>query len=145
MAAIKPLDRSMEKWKRQSAVSQVEFEAGVNNPRSDWMTQTQAAEQNYEAGVTAAIGRKAFSKGVAKAGTAKWQQNTIVKGSPRWAQGINLSGPAYAEGFKPYHDVISALSLPKRGPKGDPGNIQRVAIIAKALHDKKIELQTRGG
>lgn len=143
MAAIKPLDRTMDKWIRQSQASQPEYEAGVNNPKSDWATQTAAAEKNYAQGVQAAIGRGAFGKGVKKAGTDKWKLNTIQKGSPRWAQGISLSGNAYIDGFSPYHSLISGLTLPPRGPKGDPKNIERVRVVADALHKKKLELQSR--
>lgn len=143
MAAIKPLDRTMDKWIRQSQASQPEYEAGVNNPRRDWKTATVAAEDNYQAGVTAAIGRKAFGKGVAKAGTDKWKRNTIEKGSPRWAQGISLSGNAYIDGFSPYHSVIAGITLPPRGPRGAAKNIERVRVIADALHKKKLELQSR--
>lgn len=140
---IKPLEQTAEKWIRISQASAPDYVAGVQNPRSDWAKQTAAAEKNYEAGVQASIARKGFSKGVVKAGTAKWQQNTIEKGSARWPQGISIAGPAYVAGFSPYHSVIAGLTLPARGPKGDPRNIDRVRVVTEALHKKKVELQSR--
>ncbi len=141
MANIKPLDRTVKKWIRQSESSEPEYRAGVENPSGDWAEKTAAAEQNYEAGVRAAISRKGFSKGVVAAGTAKWKRNTLEKGPSRWTQGIALGMDAYRKGFQPYHDKIASLVLPARGPKGDPKNIQRVTAVTTALHDLKKQLQ----
>jgi len=63
------------------------YEEGVRNPRRDWKTETMAAEKNYEEGVTAAIKRKAFGKGVSKAGT-EHQQSQTIKNINRWSEGI---------------------------------------------------------
>jgi len=142
MADIKSMDRTVEKWQRQSAVSQSEYEAGVNDPKSDWAKNTAAAENAYNQGVQAAISRKAFGKGVTKAGTARWKEQTLAKGASRWSQGISLSGDAYSTGFAPYREVIAKTVLPSRGAKGDSNNIQRVAVLAKALHDKKVSIQS---
>lgn len=141
MPAVKSLDRISSKWARVAAVSQGEYEEGVKNPRVDWAEATKAAEANYERGVQAAIQRKSFGKGVSKAGTAKWQTNTLTKGPSRWAGGIQISEQAYQSGFAPYREVIMRTVLPPRGPKGDPKNIQRVAVLADALHKERISRQ----
>ena len=141
MPPVKSLDRISAKWSRVAQVSQQEFTDGVQNPRKDWAKATQEAEGNYERGVQASIQRKAFGKGVGKAGTDKWQQATLEKGSTRWAEGISLSTGAYETGFAPYREVIQRTTLPPRGPKGDPKNIQRVAAVANALHAEKLKRQ----
>lgn len=138
MPAVKPLDRISDKWARVAAVSTPEYEAGIANPRRPWAEATADAESSYEQGVQAAISRKAFAKGVRNAGNAKWQNAAMTKGKDRWAAGIAGSKEAYSRGFAPYRTVIENVQLPARGPKGDPKNIQRVAIIAKALHDAKL-------
>lgn len=140
MPPVKDLDRTAEKWARVAQGAQAEYTAGVESPRKSWATQTAAAEPNYEQAVQAAITRKAFGKGVKAAGDTKWSDNTLAKGPARWAQGINLAQDAYKAGFAPYRAVIVGLTLPARGPKGDPKNIQRVALVAKALHDKKRQM-----
>lgn len=139
MANIKSLDRIEEKWKRVAAGAGEEYRVGIENPRTDWASATRSAESQYNAGVQAAIARKAFGKGVTKAGTAKWQAMALAKGPSRWSEGIGLSGDAYRAGFEPYARVIAGLALPARGAKGDPKNIARVAAVAKALHDEKIK------
>lgn len=141
MAAIKPLDRTAAKWARVSSGASNEYLEGVKNPRADWEEQTRNAEPAYEAGIQAAISRKAFGKGVSKAGTKKWQEKSITLGPARYATGVQAAQAAYRDGFAPYREVIANLTLPARGPKGDPNNLQRVAIIAKALHEKKLQLE----
>jgi len=138
MPAVKPLDRISAKWRRVASVSQPEYEAGIANPRSDWKTATIKATPAYEAGVQAAIQQKRFQAGVEAAGTSKWQRNALEKGPARWAEGINLSGDAFEAGFAPFRAVIERTVLPPRGPKGSPQNIQRVAVIANALHKEKM-------
>ena len=140
MPAIKSLDRISKKWARVAAVSQENYTEGINNPRADWKTQTLAAEKNYDAAIQKAISQKRFGKGVSAAGTEKWKRNALEKGPARWSQGIAVSTDAFEKGFAPYAEVIKNTTLPARGPKGDPANINRVAVMAKALHDKKESL-----
>lgn len=144
MANIKPLDRTATKWARVSSGAQQEYLEGVQNPRADWETETRAAEKTYEQGIQNSLSRKAFGKGVAKAGTAKWQERATTLGPARYSTGVQAAQNAYREGFAPYREVIQNLQLPARGPKGDPSNIQRVAAVAKALHDKKLQLEAQG-
>ena len=140
MPAVKPLDRISSKWARVAAASQSEYEEGIKNPRKSWSAETAKAESAYEAGIQQAISKKRFSAGVKKAGDAKWQENALAKGPARWSQGIGLSTAAYEQGFAPFRAVIEGITLPARGPKGDPKNIRRVEVIAKALHEKKLAM-----
>lgn len=139
MARVKDPTLSAAKWVRRAGSAGPEYEEGIRNPRAPWAASTAAAENRYKAGVTAAIGRGAFGKGVRKAGDSKWSDNALAKGPARFTQGVAIAENAYREGFAPYAAVINGLSLPERGPKGDPNNIQRVAVIAKALHEHKIK------
>lgn len=142
MPAVKDLSRIADKWARVAAVSQEEYREGIANPRKNWQEETLKAEGNYDRGVQVAIQQKRFGKGVSRAGNAKWQQNSLEKGVPRWAQGISVSKQAYMDGFAPYRAVLERLQLPPRGPKGDPKNIQRVSAVTEALHNEKLQ---RGG
>lgn len=141
MADIKSAARSTEKWRRQSQASQPEYQAGVKETKKDWKQNTLDAADNYETGVTAAIADKRFQNGVDRAGTAKWRENTLLKGPARWADGINKSGDAYEKGFAPFRAAIQNLTLPPRGPKGSPQNIQRVVAVAQTLHETKLALK----
>jgi len=138
MANIKSMSRISDKWTRVASGAGQEYQEGVENPRADWATETAKAEGAYQQGVQAAISRGAFGKGVKKAGTSKWQTNAINKGPSRYSEGVRLSTDAYDVGFAPYREIIAKTTLPARGPKGDPKNITRVAVMAKALHDGKL-------
>ncbi|MCK4626063.1 MAG: hypothetical protein KAV00_12175 [Phycisphaerae bacterium] len=142
MPEIKSMDRIKDAWKRRSAASTPDYTAGIQNPRKDWASETVAAEENYNAGVQAAVARGAFGKGVADAGTDKWKRNALSKGVQRWASGIALAENAYVAGFTPYAQVIANTTLPPRGPKGDPKNIERVRVMADALHQEKVRRTT---
>lgn len=139
MPAIKALDRIGEKWSRVTAAATSDYTAGVTNPRVDWADATAKADKNYASGVQAAVSAGRFAKGVRAAGTQKWQNAAQEKGTQRFASGVQLARSAYETGFAPYRTVIANLSLPARGPKGDPANIQRVAAVATALRNEKLK------
>ena len=140
MPPVKPLDKISKKWVRVSSQSGESYKEGIESTQKDWADATAGAESNYEAGVTAAISQKRFSAGVRRAGTAKWKANALAKGPTRFGEGVRLAENAYATGFAPYREVILNTTLPDRLPKGDPGNIDRVRVMAAALRAKKVEL-----
>jgi len=139
MPKVKSLSMISEKWARQSGSATQSYVEGVQNPRTDWATATQDANENYKKGIQQSIAQDRFKKGVARAGTGAWQNGALNKGPARWAEGISKSTGAYEQGFEPYRNVIERTQLPKRAPKGDPSNINRVSVMAKALHDEKLK------
>lgn len=140
MPTVKSASEIASKWGRVTPGRSEDYQSGVTNPTKDWETNTKAAEDRYKDGVTKASARGAFGKGVAKAGTKKWQEKATTIGVNRWAEGVQAGQDAYAEGFAPYADVISRTTLPARYPKGDSRNINRVTVMAKAMRDKKESL-----
>lgn len=136
---IVPSARSIAaKWARVTPEREPDYEAGVRNPRRDWEQGAAAAEDAYEDGVKKAIARKAFGKGVHRTGTAGQQRKTIEKGLPRWGEGVRLAEDDMANAMEDVVRVLEGISLPKRYPKGDPRNIERVKVINVALHKMKI-------
>lgn len=127
-----------EKWTRVTPMRAADYEAGVRNPRRDWKIETAAAEPRYKEGVVKAAGEGRFGKGVTRVGTTKWQRKAIDVGVGRFGSGVAVAGPDYEEGFEPYRAVIAGLTLPERYTTGDPRNIRRVEVIAKALHERKV-------
>lgn len=138
MADIKPLDAIVEKYGRVTPARARDYEYGVRNPVKDWATEASAAEEVWAAATADAARRRAFSRGVTAVGTPGWQTAAIEKGIPRWGPGITVGIPKYRTGFARYHDVIARTILPPRLPTGDPGNIERVRVIAAALFDAKV-------
>ena len=137
MTQIKDIGKIAQKFADVTPQRAGEYEQGVMNPRRDWAQATAAAEQAYKDGVAAAASRGSFGKGVRKAGTAKQQAGVQKKGKDRFGPGVAIAGPAYQEGFAPYHQVIASTPLPPRFARRDPRNLQRVAAIATALGKAK--------
>lgn len=137
MPAIKSTSSIAEKWARVTPQRAPDYESGIRNPKKDWAKTTIAANAAYKEGIQKSIAEDRFAKGVANAGTDKWQRKAIEVGPARYSQGVQVARPDYEKGFGPYRDIIEKTALPPRFAKGDPRNIQRVTAMAKALHDGK--------
>jgi len=139
MAAIRPVSEIAEKWARVTPGRASDYQAGVQNPKRDWAEATRAAEDAWIQGVQEAASQRRFSRGVARAGTEKWKKKALELGANRWGPGVAAARDDYEKGFAPYAEIIARTQLPPRGPKGDPKNIERVRVIAMALHEAKIK------
>ena len=137
MAKIRPLSDIAAKFATVTPQRADEYVKGVEASEVDWANATAAAEGAYNDGVTKAISRKAFGKGVKAAGSEKYKKGVREKGGQRFSAGVSLAGPAYAEGFAKFHQVIASTVLPPRFARRDPRNLQRVAAIATALGKAK--------
>lgn len=81
------------------------------------------------------MSNKSFGKGVARAGTAKWQKGATEKGPGRWTSGVAAAEDEYRQGMGAVIQVIEGTTLPPRGPKGDPKNYDRSRVLGTKLHD----------
>jgi hypothetical protein len=133
MAAIRPVDQIAKKWSTVTPLRTPDYEAGVRAPRTDWARETIAAVPAWEAGIQQAVVAKSFGKGVTKAGTGKWQANSLSKGTSRWGPGVQIAEDLYARGFAPYREAIARLTLPARFARRDPRNLARVAAVVDAM------------
>lgn len=133
MAFIRSIEQIARKFASVTPGRTEDYRFGVENPRTDWATATAAAEPAYEGGVTQAIAKKRFGKGVKAAGTEKWSRGATTKGTARWGPGVTLGEDAYRSGFAPYRDAIERVTLPPRYPRRDPRNLARVKAIVDAL------------
>jgi len=138
MTVIKPLSQIADKWAKNAAQSSDEYRQGVLNPRKDWATEAANAKDNWETGLTEAFARNAFAEGVQDAGTGKWKARASSVGPGRYRQGVSVAKPEFQAGFSRYHSVIAGLTLPPRGPKGSPENLDRVRVLAEALHNERV-------
>jgi len=139
MAEIRSLAKIVAKYQRVTPLKAKEYEEGVKDPKKIWADKAKAAEEAWAGGVTDAVARGAFSKGIEECGQAGYIEPALKKGVPRFRGGVEYGIPKYNRKIARYRDVIEATPLPPRGPKGDPRNIDRVAAIAAALHAEKIK------
>lgn len=142
MPAVKPLNIISSKWTERARTSGEDYRLGVERTQKDWAGNTSQAADNYREGVTQAIAANRFEQGVSAKGTAGWKADTLAKGPQRWIQGVQLSGDKYAQGFAPYHQVISNTQLPARGPRGSAQNYERSRVMGQALNTARVQRGT---
>ena len=133
MAFIRSIEQIAKKFAQVTPGRTEDYRMGVENPRRDWATATAAAENAYESGVTQAIAKKRFGKGVKKAGSETWQKGAIEKGTARWGPGVVLAQEKYARNFAPFRDAIERTTLPPRFARRDPRNLDRVKAVVNSL------------
>ncbi len=135
MARVRP--GGPQRWANRVQTATQDYAEGVANPRRSWQASTSAAQDAYKAGVTKAAAEGRFAKGVAKAGDEKWKRKATTVGAERFGPGAAAAVQDYQSGVAPYIQTIESTNLPPRGPKGDPRNIERVRVLADALHKRK--------
>lgn len=140
MVATKSAAEVAKKWAEVTPGRQQFYDAGVKAPKKDWADETAKSEAAYEQGISEALAGNRFGKGVRKAGTEAWQKGAIEKGISRFGPGVRASEDKMEKGVAPYLEELGRITLPERGARGDPRNIERVSKIASALHKKKLEL-----
>ena len=133
MVDVKPLDQIVSKWANNAGAATNYYTTGAVAAANKWATDAASAGQAYQSGVQAAISRNAFQNGVQKAGAQKYSSGVQTKGSTRYAGGITAGKSSFQSGMQGVIGVLQGLSLPPRGARGDPANLQRVAAIDQAL------------
>jgi len=125
------------KWSRVTPSRQQDYKAGVTDASVDWAKATMGAADSYAAGVQDAVTRGSFGKGVDKAGNAKWSRKAGDVGVSRWGPGVLAAQADMETGMARMVDALTRTTLPPRGPRNDPRNLDRVAVVARALGDAR--------
>jgi hypothetical protein len=125
------------KWAQRAGAAGQAYTSGVTTTQKDWATDTAAAASSWAQGVTTAATNGTFASGVQKAGTAKWKTKASTVGAQRYPTGVAAAQPFYQTGITPVLQTLASLTLPPRGPKGDPSNLNRVSVIDTALRKLK--------
>ena len=133
MAEIRSAEEQASKWANVTPGRSAEYQKGVQAPKRDWGTATKAALEAYKAGLTASVAKGSWLKGVTRAGTGKWQANSVSKGVQRWGPGVQLAQDDYQRAIGPYNEAIRRTTLPPRFARRDPRNLERVRVIVEAL------------
>lgn len=135
---IKDTASIAKKFVNRASGAAADYTDGVRAAGSDWETNTKASEDNYKLGVTQAANDGRFGRGVAAAGAAKYVDRASTLGSQRYPTGIAAAEGAYSRNVQPFLDTMKSLDLPARRPKGDPANVNRVAIVNAALRKLRL-------
>lgn len=135
---VKSADMVAKKWAARAGAAGADYALGVQSTTKDWAADTAAAAPAWAAGVQSAAANGSFAKGVNAAGTAKWKAKASNVGAQRYPAGVAAATPYYQAGILAVLQTLSAIQLPPRGPKGDPGNMNRAALVASALRKAKL-------
>lgn len=139
MVYVPDPNRVADKWKRKASASVEDYRQGVENPRVDWKTATLNASDVWKEAVMQAAQLDLFRKGVNRVSTEEWKKKASELGSRRYAEGVQANADKYAQRIAKVLAILKEITLPPRGPRGDPKNIERVRVIAEALHQAKVE------
>ncbi|HKV99976.1 MAG TPA: hypothetical protein VJN96_09130 [Vicinamibacterales bacterium] len=129
---IKDTGTLAKKFVTRATAAQGDYKDGVTGSGAKFEAAAKGANDAYEQGVTAAISRKAYSRGLDGSGS-KYEKNATTLGPARFAQGVQNAGDAWQQGVQPSLDRLKSLTLPPRGPKRSPQNMARAAAVATAL------------
>jgi hypothetical protein len=135
---IKPIEKLADKYATRGSAAGADYAEGIAYPKRDQAEAAAAAEPAYEAGVTEAIGRKAFGAGVRAAGSAKWARKSLDVGKARFPGGVTAAKADWAKGAAPILSAISAVELAPRGPKGSEQNVTRFRQVIEAARKAKL-------
>jgi len=135
MVEVKPIDVVVRKWQERASAAAEDYRLGVQGKGSKWLSNTVAAFDRWAKGVQDAIANRTFVGGVQAAGAAKWETRAVEKGATNYPVGIRTAVEEYRKKMAEVLEVIRGITLPERGPRGDPRNIERVAKIAQTLHE----------
>ena len=142
---VKPIDASTTKWTENAGRASTEMAANAEAAADAWARNTAAAADNYGMAISASGIKNRFRAGVVKAGAAKFARKIKALAAVRYSGGVTEGAPDYKAGAEPYYAALAALTLPARGPRGDPKNLARVDVGNKTLHAKRIAMLGGGG
>ncbi len=137
--AISPGDVA-EKWSTVTPGRSSFYESGTEGKGGEWESKTVGAKGTYKTAISAAGIEDRFSGGVRRAGGGKWERKIKAVGVSRFGPGIGAAKDDYLTGVSDYLSMLSGMSIPDRGPRGDPGNYAIVQKVGEALHKKRLSL-----
>jgi len=137
---VKPIEASTTKWSENAARSAGEFATEAEASADAWATNTVKAADTYGQAISAPGIKLRFSKGVSRAGAAKFARKIRDVARDRYGPGVGAATVDYKAGAEPYFTTLAGITLTTRKPRGDPANYGRVEQIGKALNAKRLAL-----
>lgn len=135
---IKSAAAIAKKWAAVTPARARQWEEEIKaTATEDYAGPAVAAAPIWEQGVTAAAAAGLFAKGV-EAKKERWKRKSLAVGPTRFGPGVRAAEPDQAAGYAPYREVIAALTLAPKGPRGAEGNYERVREVGTALHAKRV-------
>lgn len=134
----KSASASAEKYVTRAGAAAPDYVSGAESTSKDQSQAAIAGKANWQAALTAAFGRGAFEKGLAKSGKNGWLSGIKNKGGNRYGEGVQNSQAKYATNSGAYDPARNAASNLPRGPKGSEQNFARSKAVGMALRTAKL-------
>ena len=135
---VKSASESAQKWRDRASGASSEYASGAAEAAEEWERNAVAAAPNFRAAIQQGNIEQRYESGVRRAGASKYRRKIMEVGASRYGSGIAAAESDYAEGVEPYLATIANLTLPPRQPRGSSANLERVAVIAQALHRRRV-------
>lgn len=137
---MKTAQQSGAKWQGNSANGAQNYIKGASETTKDQAALAIAAKQNWKAGLDAAAAAGSYEKGLGRSGKQGWLEGVHQKGAQNFGTGVQSARAVtkYEQNSGKYDSARTAAAAIARGPKGSPGNIQRVAAVAAAERAVKV-------
>jgi len=135
---MKTAQQAAQKFVDRAGAASQDYVDGALRTSKDQAAAAIAAAPNYQAGVTAAIARGAYQKGLQNSGKAGWAKGVQEKGANRFAEGVASGAQKYATNSGKYDSARAAADSLPRGPKGSEQNFQRAKAVGQALRKMKV-------
>jgi len=113
------------------------YRDGVN-ASSGWQAKAAAAEGIWAARVQEAAAEQRRARAIQKVSDADWKNAALNIGASRIGPGMTANSTKYEQKMSGVLNTIAGVTLPPRTADVN-SNIERVRVIANALHDKKGE------
>lgn len=128
------------KWGSRAAGASNDYAEGAQRTTKDQAALAIAAKGNYQAGITEAISKGRYEKGLQRSGKSGWQKGIAEKGINNYGVGVGSASAAakYSQNSGKYDSARNAANNVPRGPKGSPANIGRVTAVVTALRAAKM-------
>lgn len=133
------------KWSTRAQGAVNDYAAGAASPKQSQSASAIAAAPLWQQAVASPAAAAAFTSGLNKAGDQGWLNGVNTKGKARYAGGITAGMSKFQTNIAPFLSAIAAVTLPAKGLRGSAQNIQRVAVIAAALHSLKLQRSGQTG
>lgn len=135
---MKTAQQSSAKFVERAGAASQDYVSGAESSSKDQSMAAIAAAPNYQAGVTAAIARGAYQKGLQTSGKAGWLAGVRNKGQNRFAEGVAQGAIKYATNSGKFDSARSSADSLPRGPKGSEANYARSKAVGQALRKMKV-------
>lgn len=138
MVQVKDLTAAAAKWSRNAGAGASDYAVNAEAAAARWLTMTVAARGNYQQAITSPGIPQRYTRGVQKAGAAKYAARIGQVGQSRYVEGVGVGTDAWSAGFQPYAQALTSLTLTERRPRGDRQNYRRVEEVGNRLNAARL-------